>query len=545
MAFVQPNLMTFLTDFWNLKLKEATTIVNLYEGLKDMLEVNVVVCIDAWLGYRWMLILSSVLYTAGLGLLAFSVPQYFFKNEQVCPAEKVHCFKKLIHTPFWEGLALLVAGGATQGFPLDSLSFKQTKVVKAPEHYEATRIKVRCFKFKVKPGGWPQFQQKFIRWLCYGFLKLGILMSVYGFVFAKHNWHLRFLISAVSIVIGLLWFLCGFPFYGPRRLQPSPLLTRLRALIAAMRKRHLNYQEYSEQLHRGYGDDQNQHLTDHLEWLNKAAVEEPAADNGRWRVCSVKEVEETKILLNIFPMSMTFIVYGMVKSLGNTFFTEQVNSVRGAIPTIVFQMIQELSKSAVKTVFKFVFEKRIRRMKRQYTDGMKIGIGMLASIICSAVASSVESKRLKALSKKGLSHDPNTKIPYLISPFWFVLQFFFLGAMDGLAGDGIQDFFGHYAPDSRRYGPVFTRSVTGFGTVLNIAFIAILDCYSKSRHDASWLGDSINQSRLDFIYRTPEEQEEIPFLEVKQEEEAPLGDQQNQQGQADVQLQKISLHWPR
>ena len=242
-------------------------------------------------------------------------------------------------------------------------------------------------------------------------------------------------------------------------------------------------------------------------------------------------------------MSVTFIAYGMVKSLGNTFFVEQANSMRSGIPIVVFQMIQGFSKSSVKSGYRVVFEKRIKRIKGRYSDGVKIGIGMMASILCCSAASSVESKRLKALSQEGLSNDPNATAP--ISAFWLVLQFFFLGAMEGLAGDGIQDFFGHYAPDSRRYGLVFTSSVTGFGTVLNIGFLAILEYYSKSRYNASWLGDSINQSRLDYIYHAyiivalfncflyacvstrysydniigkPEEEEEIPFLEVKEEE---------------------------
>ncbi|XVF03168.1 hypothetical protein REPUB_Repub04eG0237800 [Reevesia pubescens] len=441
----------------------------------------------------------------GVGLLAFSVPQYFFKNEKVCPLEKVHCFKKLKHTPFWGGLALLIVGGAAQTIPLHALSFDQTKVVRAPKHCEATRVKVGCCLFRVKIGGWRQLQQRLIRWSCTAFILLGAITSVYGFISFKHKWHLRLLISATAIVFGLLWFLCGFAFYGPRRLQPSPLLTMLRALIAAARKRHLNYRENLHQLHRGNGED-NLHLTDHLEWLNKAAVKEsPAGDNliveerRYWRLCTVKEVEQTKLLLNIIPMSATFIAYGMVKSLGNTFFIDQANSIKGGIPNVVWQLIQMISKSLVNMGYFMVFEKRIKRIKRHYSDGVKIGIGMLASIICCAIASSVESKRLKALTKKGLSNDPEATAH--ISAFWLVLQFLFLGAMEGLAGGGIQNFFGHYAPDSRRYGPVLTSSLTGLGTVLDIGFIAILDYYSNSRYDASWLGDSINQSRLDCIYR--------------------------------------------
>ncbi|XVE85719.1 hypothetical protein DITRI_Ditri17bG0113400 [Diplodiscus trichospermus] len=569
MAYVLNNLMTFLTDFWNLKLKEAAAIVNLQEGLRNMLQIHVAFCVDACLGYRWMLILSSVLYSAGLGLLAFSVPQYFFKNENnVCPVQKVNCFKELKNTPFWEGLALLIVGGAAQVIPLFSLSFDQTKVVKVPKHCEATRVKVGCCLFKVKIGGWRQLQQRFIRFLCIAFMMLGTIISVYGFISFKRKWHQRFLISAIAIAIGLLWFLCGFPFYGPRWLQPSPLSTMLRVLIVATRKRHLNYRENLQRLHRDQEDNQNQLLAGHLMCLNKAAMKEsPADDNSetRWKLCTVKEVEETKLLLNIIPMSMTFIAYGMVKSLGNTFFVEQANNMRGGIPIVVFQLIQGFSKGLVKSVYNKVFEKRIKRMKRRYSDGVKIGIGMLASIICCAVASSVESKRLKALNQEGLSNDPNATAP--ISAVWLLLQFFFLGAMEGLAGDGIQDFFGHYAPDSRRYGPVFTSSVTGFGTILSIGFIAILDHYSKSRYSRSWLGDGINQSRLDIIYHAyvivalincflysyvstwysydnivgrPEEEEEIPFLEVKEEETA-AGDQQNNPGQVNVELNRISV----
>ncbi|XVF03169.1 hypothetical protein REPUB_Repub04eG0237900 [Reevesia pubescens] len=568
MTYVLKNLMTFLTDFWNLKLREAAAIVNLQEGLRNMLQIYVALCIDSCLGYRWMLILASLLYSAGLGLLAFSAPQHYFNNNKECvPVKEVpyYCFKKLKHTPFWEGLALLIVGGAAQVIPLYSLSFDQTKVVRIPQDCEATRVKVGCCLFKVRIGGWRQLQQRVIRWLCFAFLMLGTITSFYGFISSEGNWHQRFLISSIAIVIGSVWFICGFPFYGPRQLQPSPLSAMLRALIAAFRKRHLDFRENLQKLHRGDEEDQNQLPTDHLEWLNNAALKESPAET-RWRLCTVKEVEQTKLLLDIIPMSMTFIAYGMVKSLGNTFFVEQASNMSGGLSIVVLHLIQWVSKSLVNRGYKMVFEKRIKRIKRRYSDGVKIGIGMLASIICCAIASAVESKRLKALTEKRLSNDPEATAP--ISSSWLVLQFFFLGAMEGLAGDGIQDFFGHYAPDSRRYGPVFTSSVTGFGTLLNIGFITILDYYSRSKYKANWIGDSVNQSHLDSIYRAyaivallncflyayvsswysydniigrSEEEEEITFLEVKEEEETAAEDRQNNEGERSFQLQRISV----
>ncbi|XP_022776716.1 protein NRT1/ PTR FAMILY 5.5-like [Durio zibethinus] len=574
-TYVLDNLVTFLTDIWKLKLKEAAAIVNLQEGLRNMLQIHVAFCIDAFLGYRWMLFLSSLLYSAGLGLLAFSVPEYFFNKEKVCvPVEKVkfYCFKKLKHTPFWEGLALLIVGGAAQVIPLYSLSFDQTKVLRVPKHCTETRVKVGCRQLKVKIGGWRKLQLRVIGWLCFVYMMLGTITSFYGFISFQDNWHQRFLISAIAIVIGLLWFVCGFTFYGPRRLQLSPLSTMLRALIAAARKWGLKYRGNLNQLHRGDGDNQNLLPTDHLEWLNNAAVKESSAADDElitsvkkgWRLCTVREVEQAKLLSNIIPLSVTFIAYGMVESLGNTFFIEQANTMSGGIPVVVLQMIQWISKISVNRGYKMVFEKRITRIKRRYSDGVKIGIGMLASIICCAVASSVEAKRLKALRQEGLSNDPEAPAP--ITASWLLLQFFFLGAMEGLADDGIQDFFGHYAPDSRRYGPVFTSTLTGFGTILNVGFVAILNYYTESRYRESWLGDSINQSRLDYIYRayvilallncflyafvstrhsydniigSPEEElEEIPFLEV---EETEARDQQNNRGQGNDQLHRISV----
>ncbi|MBA0876802.1 hypothetical protein Goshw_026512 [Gossypium schwendimanii] len=520
-----------------------------------MLQICVALCIDAYLGYRWMLILSSLLYSAGLFLLALSVP-----GGEGCPS---NCFKELKHTSFWEGLTLVVVGGAAQVIPLYALSFEQTRVAKSPEDCEPARVQVGCFRFRVKIGVWRYFLQKVIRWLLFVFLIMGYLKSVFCFLFNYDAWQQRFVQSAVAIFIGLLWFLCGFPYYGPRRLQPSPLSIMLRTLIAAWRKRHLKYQINLDE------EDQNHSLTDHLELLNSAAVKESPADDNlrtRWRLCTVTEVEQTKLLLDIIPMSATFIVYDMVKSLGNTFFIEQADTMRDDTPLVLLQLIQLISKSAVNKGYKMVLGKRIQRIKRRYSDGVKIGIGMLTSILCCAVASSVESKRLEALRESGLLNDPKARAP--ISAAWLLLQFCSLGAMEGLAGSRIADFFGHYVPDSRRYGPVFTDTLAGFGILLNIGFIAMIDYYSRFRYKESWFGDSVNESRLDLIYRAyailallncflyayvssshsydniigkPEDEPEIPFLEVKQEEETAAGDQQNKQEQEEYQLQRMPV----
>ncbi|KAK8604299.1 hypothetical protein V6N13_099246 [Hibiscus sabdariffa] len=188
----------------------------------------------------------------------------------------------------------------------------------------------------------------------------------------------------------------------------------------------------------------------------------------------------------------------MVISLGDTFFIEQADHRMSGWPSVVFPVFKWISKIGVNEGYKMLLERRIKRIKEHYSDGVKIGLGMLASIISCAVASSVEFKRLASLNEEGLSDVPGAEAS--MQPGWLLLQFFFLGAMEGLAGEGILDFFGHYAPDSR-YGPVITSSLTRFGAIINVGFIAVLDYYSEQRYKRSWLGDNEDQSRLDSIYR--------------------------------------------
>lgn len=140
----------------------------------------------------------------GLFLLALSEPG----DGERCLRD---CFKELKHTSFWEGLTLLIVGGAAQAIPLYALSFEQTRIAKEPDDYEPARVQVGCFRFRVKIGGWRHFLQKVIRWILFVFLIMGALTSVYGIFFYYDAWHQRFVQSAVAIFIGLLWFHCLWP----------------------------------------------------------------------------------------------------------------------------------------------------------------------------------------------------------------------------------------------------------------------------------------------------------------------------------------------
>ncbi|XP_028114408.1 protein NRT1/ PTR FAMILY 5.10-like [Camellia sinensis] len=191
----------------------------------------------------------------------------------------------------------------------------------------------------------------------------------------------------------------------------------------------------------------------------------------------VDEVEETKLLLRMVPIAATFLLYGVIKS-------------------------NRFAISAVKPLYRMVFEQRIERMNGRYSSGMKVGLGMLTALACCKVAWLVEYIRLKSLKEHSLVGHPDAIAP--ISIFWLSPQFVQMGIMDGLARDGMEDFLKYQVPESmrKRYVLVLTEVVIGWGKILNIGFIMILDVVLEKLRveDGSWIADTVNQSRLDLFY---------------------------------------------
>ncbi|KAL8526738.1 hypothetical protein ACS0TY_015806 [Phlomoides rotata] len=59
----------------------------------------------------------------------------------------------------------------------------------------------------------------------------------------------------------------------------------------------------------------------------------PQDETNRWKLCSVTEVESAKITLRMVPMWTTFIVWGIVSSVGNTYFIEQASKMNRKLGT--------------------------------------------------------------------------------------------------------------------------------------------------------------------------------------------------------------------
>ncbi|KAF3945838.1 hypothetical protein CMV_027828, partial [Castanea mollissima] len=152
------------------------------------------------------------------------------------------------------------------------------------------------------------------------------------------------------------------------------------------------------------------------------------------------------------------------------------------------EQVREVSISSLAALQSFIsfivpFLFWAKKARQQSVTQIRIGVGMFCSILSCIAAWQVEVHRIDL-------SDPN----YSISVLWLVPQFSLLGLMDGLASNGLQEFFyNHVAPSMRSYGPPFSDCVLGFGNFISIPLVLLFK---------SWFKDTIDTSHLDRYYLT-------------------------------------------
>ncbi|XP_028118951.1 protein NRT1/ PTR FAMILY 5.2-like [Camellia sinensis] len=202
--------------------------------------------------------------------------------------------------------------------------------------------------------------------------------------------------------------------------------------------------------------------TTFLWWLNNAAINVPRNfcyfPDG-WINCTMDEVEETKLLLRMVPISATFPLYGVIKSNSNTFFIAQGNA-----------MDRWLNNVAINVPRNFC----------HFPDGW---------INCPAD----EVQETKLLLRM---------VP--ISATFLLYGFVLMGIMDGLALYGIEDFFEYQVPESIRkrfYSYCdFPEEKDDDEEEDPLKESSRVNKEELRAEDGSWTANTVNQSHLDLFY---------------------------------------------
>nr|CAB3491474.1 unnamed protein product [Digitaria exilis] len=281
-------------------------------------------------------------------------------------------------------------------------------------------------------------------------------------------------------------------------------------LVASFKKRKVKLPENLielKQIHQDEGSGvEILRRTEGLHFLDKAAVDTGKA--GAWSLCSISEVEETKIILRMVPIFLSAVLGYIPVPLILNFTVQQGNTMETRLGAI---HIAPATLFVIPTVFQMVilviydrfivpFLRRITGYVGGVTQLQRIGIGFLSATIATGIAALVEIKRRKVAEEHGLM-DATTGIP--ISVFWLTVQFFLLGIVDVTSFVGLLEFFYSEASTGMKsMGSSIFYCILGVSAWLGSFLIQLANRVTRhSDGTGGWLdGTNLNRGKLDRFY---------------------------------------------
>ncbi|OIW18907.1 hypothetical protein TanjilG_25350 [Lupinus angustifolius] len=486
---IATSLIIYLSKVIHQDLKTAARNVNYWNGVTAMMPLLGGFLADGYLSRYITVIVSCIIYVMGLSLLSLS---WFMPGLKPCEHGNVCSESRKIHEViFFIAIYLISIGTGGHKPSLESFGADQFDDAHDVERKQ---------------------KMSFFNWwncgLCSG-LVLGVTLIVY--VQDHVNWGVADIILTIVMAFSLLIFIIGRPFYRYRAPIGNPLTPMLQVLVAAISKRKLPYPSSPNLLYEVSKSESNNGRvlchTKKLKFFDKAAIieneENIVEKHNPWKLASVTQVEELKLIMNMIPIWLLSLPFGVCAAQTTTFFIKQGVIMDRKIgndfeipPASVFSIC------AIGMIFSVaIYDKIIVPMLRKITGNERgidllprICFGMFFSVITMVVAALVEKKRLDIVEKNPL------KGSLSMSVFWLAPQYLIIGFGDGFALVGLQEYFYDQVPDSMKgIGIALYLSVMGAANFVSSFLITIVDRIT-SRSGNSWFGKDLNTSRLDKFY---------------------------------------------
>ncbi|KAJ1399957.1 Proton-dependent oligopeptide transporter family [Sesbania bispinosa] len=348
---------------------------------------------------------------------------------------------------------------------------------------------------------------------------IGALISVTMLVWIEENvgWGLGYGIVASFIGIAIIILFLGTPIYRFQRPGGSPLTRICQVVAAALHKWKLEVPQDScllfEKAVRNSSFEGSPRLehTDGLRFLDKAAVisdveKESAEVNNPWRLCTVTQVEELKILIRMFPIWATGIIFCAVYAQMSSLFVEQGKMMDTTIASFTIPAASLSTFDIIGVIIWVpIYDRGIVPIARRFTGKVRgfselqrMGIGLFLSIICMSAAALVESKRLLIAKDLGLIDED---VPVPLSILWQIPQYFLLGAAEVFTFVGQHEFFYEQAPDAMRsFCSALALLTNSMGNYLSSLILIIVDYLTTEDGSSGWITDNLNEGHLNYFF---------------------------------------------
>ncbi|XP_057533323.1 protein NRT1/ PTR FAMILY 5.10-like [Amaranthus tricolor] len=477
---ISGNLINFLTGKLRQSTATAAANVNAWSGVASLSPVLGAVIADSFLGRFYTILVSSIIYILGLGLLTLSamLPSLSCINEGTMNNGTFGCSSHLQTMMFFIALYMVAIGQGghkpcVQAFGADQFDGENPAESKA--------------------------KSSFFNWWYFG-LCMGSLLGigVLSYVQENLNWGLGFGIPCIIMVIALLIFLLGTATYRYIIISEneSPFLRIGRVFVKAAQNWNVKLPVI--------GNKEDAHGTQTRDGTHQFRFLDKASFDG----CSNSEVGEAKGVLRLFPIWAATLVYGIIYSQTSTFFTKQGITLERSIGStfVIPAAALQCFIGICIVIFIPIYDRVLVPIARYLTGKhagismlQRIGTGLIISILSMAVAAVTEKKRLQTAAHFGLIDLPDVTIPMKI--WWLLPQYMLFAISEAFTMVGLQEFFYDQVPkELRSVGLSMYLSIFGWGGLLSSFLVSMINKVSSKCGRESWFSDNLNRAHLDYFY---------------------------------------------
>lgn len=226
-----------------------------------------------------------------------------------------------------------------------------------------------------------------------------------------------------------------------------------------------------------------------------------------WQLCTITQVEELKILVWMFPIWATGIVFSSVYSQISTMFVEQgmvldttISSF--TIPTTslsTFDVISVIVRVLLYERFLVPIARKFTGKERGFSELQRMGIGLFISILAMMAAALVEIRRLQIAKVEGITYE---KVAVPMSILWQIPQYFLVDAAEIFTFVGQQEFFYNQSPADamRSLCSALSLLTTALGNYLSPFILTMVIIVTTRGGETGWIPDNLNEGHVDNFF---------------------------------------------
>ncbi|WJX10724.1 hypothetical protein P8452_01411 [Trifolium repens] len=480
-----------LLVYWTKKLHQGTVTssnnVTNWIGTIFITPILGAYIADAHLGRYWTFVISALIYLLGMFLLTLSVSLPILKPPECHQTYITKCKEASTHqlVVFYAALYILAVGTGGTKPNISTIGADQFDDFDPKEK----ALKLSFFNW----------------WMSY--IVIGSLFAFTVIVYIQDNvsWTLGYALPTLGLVISIITFLAGTPFYRHKLIKGSPYIRMAKVIVAAIRKwdvvvpddpkelYELSLEEYTKQ--GKFKID----LTQTFGFLNKACVDTGSSTSNEWMLCTITQVEETKQILSLIPIWIaTFIPSAMIAQI-NTLFVKQGTTLNTSIGNFKIPPSSLAAFTILTMIITYIiYERFIIKVMQKLTKNprgitllQRISIGFIIHIVIMIVACFIENRRLSVAQKH--------EVP--LSIFILLPQFILMGIAEALLEGAKIEFFYDQAPESMKsLGTSYSLTTTGIGSFLSTFLLSTVSHVTEKHGRRGWILNNLNASRLDYYY---------------------------------------------